>query len=304
MHSYTKLFSSIITSTIWDEDDKTRILWITLLVMADQHGEVNSSIPGLARVSKMTVAQAVASLDKLLAPDPYSRTPDYEGRRIAPIDGGWEILNHGKYRLLASRDDNKTANAARVRRHRERNSVTQNVTVCNGDVTVCNAKPLQCNGVVTVPLHIADTEVYSEEYRSTLSTRDKVSLKRVDMGADKAELLSEHQRFVVPSLEELAENGRRIGLPANEVEKFQSHYESNGWRVGKNKMKNWRAAMSGWKTRVDEYAKRTNNTGTNGHINTRNAQMGDGQRANSERSAAESKAIDDAYAIDGSIPMS
>jgi len=124
------------------------------------------------------------------------------------------------------------------------------------------------------------------------------------MGADKAELLSEHQRFVVPSLEELAENGRRIGLPANEVEKFQSHYESNGWRVGKNKMKNWRAAMSGWKTRVDEYAKRTNNTGSNGHINSRNSKMGDGQRANSERSAAESKAIDDAYAVNGRIPMS
>ena len=45
MHSYTKLFSSIITSTIWMEDDKTRILWITLLAMADQHGEVYSSIP-------------------------------------------------------------------------------------------------------------------------------------------------------------------------------------------------------------------------------------------------------------------
>jgi hypothetical protein len=110
---------------------------------------------------------------------------------------------------------------------------------------------------------------------------------------------------VVQTLDELAQNGQRIGLPANEVEKFQSHYESNGWRVGKNKMKNWRAAMSGWKTRVDEYnAKRTNDTRSNGHINTRNAQMGDGQRANSERSAAESKAIDDAYAIDGTIPMS
>lgn len=302
MHSYTKLFSSIITSTIWQEDDKTRILWITLLAMSDQHGEVYSSIPGLARVSGMTVAQAVQSLDKLLAPDPYSRTPDYEGRRIAPIDGGWEILNHGKYRLLASRDDAKTANAARVRRHRERNSVTQNVTPCNGDVTLCNAKPLQCNGVVTVPLHIAD--IYPEEDRSTQGTRDKVSLLGVDMGADKAALLKEHQRFVVPSLEELTENGERIGLPANEVEKFYNHYESQGWMVGKNKMKNWKSAMSGWKNRSDEYAKRTNNTGANGHIGARNQQMGDGQRRNSERSAAESKAIDDAYALDGRIPMS
>jgi hypothetical protein len=303
MHSYTKLFSSIITSTIWMEDDKTRILWITLLAMSDQHGEVYSSVPGLARVSGMTVAQAVQSLDKLLAPDPYSRTPDYEGRRIAPIDGGWEILNHAKYRLLASREDSKTATAARVRRHRERNAGVNSVTPVTPNVTVCNAKPLHGNAPVTDRVHIAD--IYPEVDRSTQGTRDKVSLLGVDVGADKAALLKEHQRFVVPTLDELAQNGERIGLTQNEVEKFQSHYESNGWRVGKNKMKNWRAAMSGWKTRVDEYnAKRTNDTRPNGHINSRNAQMGDGQRLNSERSAAESKAIDDAYTLDGRIPMS
>ena len=300
MHSYTKLFSSIITSTIWMEDDKTRILWITLLAMSDQHGEVYSSIPGLARVSGMTVAQAVASLDKLLAPDPYSRTPDYEGRRIAPIDGGWEILNHGKYRLLASREDSKTATAARVRRHRERNAGVNSVTPVTHDVTVCNAKPLHSNAPVTVGVHIAD--IYPED-TSPLSNKD-IGIPQESGHGHKA-LLTEHQRFVVPALDELIENGERIGLTQNEVEKFQSHYESNGWRVGKNKMKNWRAAMSGWKNRSDEYnAKRTNNTGANGHINSRNAQMGDGQRRNSERSAAESKAIDDAYTLDGTIPMS
>ena len=294
MHSYTKLFSSIITSTIWMEDDKTRILWITLLAMADQHGEVYSSIPGLARVAGMTVGEAVAALEKLLGPDGYSRTPDYEGRRIAPIEGGWELLNHAKYRLLASRDDAKSANAARVRRHRSRHDVTP----CNGDVTPCNAKPLQCNGGVTDVMHIAKADTYPEGDRSTLSTKHIDILIGVDTGA----LPQEHTRFVVPTLVELAENGQRIGLAANEVEKFYSHYESNGWRVGKNKMKNWRAAMAGWKNRCDEY--RTNNTRSTNHIGARNSQMGDGQRLNSERSAAESKAIDDAYAINGVIPMS
>ena len=301
MHSYTKLFSSIITSTIWMEDDKTRILWITLLAMADQHGEVYSSIPGLARVAGMTVGEAVAALEKLLGPDEYSRTPDYEGRRIAPIDGGWEILNHGKYRLLASRDDSKTATANRVRRHRERNSVTQNVTPVTPNVTPCNGKTLHGNAPVTDVTYIAEAEAEADTDRSTLSTKHIDNLIGVDTGA----LPQEHTRFHVPTLVELTENGQRIGLAANEVEKFFSHYESNGWRVGKNKMKNWRAAMSGWKNRCDEYANnRTNNTKPNGHVNTRNSSMGDGQRLNSERSAAESKAIDDAYALDGVIPMS
>ena len=299
MHSYTKLFSSIITSTIWMEDDKTRILWITLLAMADQHGEVYSSIPGLARVAGMTVGEAVAALEKLLGPDEYSRTPDYEGRRIAPIEGGWELLNHAKYRLLASRDDSKTATANRVRRHRERNSVTQNVTLVTPDVTVCNGKTLHGNGVVTDVTYIAEADTEADTDRSPLSTRSIDNLIGVDTGA----LLKEHTRFHVPTLVELTENGQRIGLAANEVEKFHNHYQSQGWMVGKNKMKNWKSAMSGWKNRCDEY-NRTNNTRSTNHIGARNSQMGDGQRLNSERSAAESKAIDDAYALDGRVPMS
>lgn len=33
------------------------------------------------------------------------------------------------------------------------------------------------------------------------------------------------------------------------AEEFFSYYESNGWRVGKNPMKKWRAAASGWSSR-------------------------------------------------------
>jgi len=133
MPNYTKLFNSIITSTIWSEDDKTRIIWITMLAMSDKNGEVHSSIPGLARVSGMSIAEAESSIAKLMAPDSYSRTPDNEGRRIAKIDGGWELLNHAKYRAMASKEDAKAATAERVRRHRERNA---DVTVGNADVTV------------------------------------------------------------------------------------------------------------------------------------------------------------------------
>jgi hypothetical protein len=32
----------------------------------------------------------------------------------------------------------------------------------------------------------------------------------------------------------------------NFADKFWSHYENNGWKVGKNKMKNWKLAISSW----------------------------------------------------------
>ena len=98
MACYTKLFHSILASTIWREDDKTRIVWITMLAMTDQHGTVQASIPGLADLARVSLEECEASLARLAAPDKYSRTKDHEGRRIEEIDGGWLILNHPKYR--------------------------------------------------------------------------------------------------------------------------------------------------------------------------------------------------------------
>ena len=118
--SYTKLANSILTSTIWMEDDETRIVWLTLLAMADKNGEVQASIPGLANVARVSVQGCHAAIDKFLAPDPYSRTKDDEGRRIEEIRGGWSLINHAEYRNLASDEDRKQKAAERQRRCRDR----------------------------------------------------------------------------------------------------------------------------------------------------------------------------------------
>jgi hypothetical protein len=152
MPNYTKLFNSIITSTIWSEDDKTRIIWITMLAMSDKNGEVHASIPGLARVSGMSIQEAEISIEKLLSPDIHSRTPDNEGRRIAKIDGGWELLNHAKYRAMASKEDAKAATAERVKRHRSRNAA----------VTQCNAAVTDGNAALTQERDIAEAEAEAD----------------------------------------------------------------------------------------------------------------------------------------------
>lgn len=48
-----------------------------------------------------------------------------------------------------------------------------------------------------------------------------------------------------PSLEEVKSYISEKGY-AVDAERFWSYYESNGWRVGKNPMKNWKAAISTW----------------------------------------------------------
>lgn len=74
-----------------------------MLAMADRKGRIWASVPGLANRARVPLEDAEKALATFLAPDKYSRTPDHDGRRIEAIDGGWQLLNHAKYRDM--RDD-------------------------------------------------------------------------------------------------------------------------------------------------------------------------------------------------------
>lgn len=120
MNGYTKLFSSIVTSTIWREPKETKILWITMLALADKYGAVEGSIPGLADMARLTIPETQVALEVLHDPDEFSRTTDHEGRRVKTIDGGWQILNHGKYREKMNADERREYLRIKQQESRER----------------------------------------------------------------------------------------------------------------------------------------------------------------------------------------
>lgn len=53
------------------------------------------------------------------------------------------------------------------------------------------------------------------------------------------------KRFEAPSIEQVKAYCEEKGYSVN-AEHFINYYESNGWRVGRNPMKNWRAAAANW----------------------------------------------------------
>ncbi len=120
MSGYTKLFNSILASTIWRSDDKTRLVWITMLAMTDKRGVVESSIPGLADFARVSLTDCQKALSELAAPDEFSRTKEFEGRRIEPIDGGWRLINHGKYRDKMGKDERREYLKVKQREYREK----------------------------------------------------------------------------------------------------------------------------------------------------------------------------------------
>lgn len=109
MAGYSKLFSGIVTSSIWCEDDKTFKTFIAMLALTDASGHVDGSIPGFARLVGCSIPEMEHAIERLTSPDPYSRTPDNDGRRIAPDAGGWRILNYLAYREKGQARDGSRA---------------------------------------------------------------------------------------------------------------------------------------------------------------------------------------------------
>lgn len=103
MAGYTPLFGSIVTSSIWNEDSETRIVWITMLALADANGKVEGSVSGLAPVARVSLGSCEKALNRLKQPDPYSRTKEFDGRRIEDVEGGWQISNFVKFREKAKK---------------------------------------------------------------------------------------------------------------------------------------------------------------------------------------------------------
>lgn len=147
MSGWTKLFGSIVTSSVWIEPHPVLRVWVAMLAMADANGIVEGSIPGFANLCRVTIPEMEEAIKKFSSPDSYSRSPEADGRRIEAVPGGWRIINRNKYRDKGQ--DAPGSRAADMRRYRQRKK-----EYINNDVTDCNALP---------PLPTRYTEIEKEK---------------------------------------------------------------------------------------------------------------------------------------------
>lgn len=68
------------------------------------------------------------------------------------------------------------------------------------------------------------------------------------------------KKFAPPTLQKLNAyiSTREIQIDA---ENFLDHYKSNGWMVGRNKMKDWKAAVRTWEKKEKSFAKKEKDNG-------------------------------------------
>ncbi len=145
-----------------------------------------------------------------------------------------EMCSDEEYYLPDTKDSTgcETAVASRVRKHRERKKALQ----CNTDVT--QVKQL-CNGDIEKELEIdIEKEIEIDSSASTTTKR---------------------KRFEKPTLSQITQYCLERNNNVN-AEQFYDYYESNGWKVGKNAMKDWKACVRTWERNgYDKPIKKKNN---------------------------------------------
>lgn len=118
---YNKLFSKIVTSSVWLSPSDHRVVWFTLLALMDQDGFVPiASVANLAHTARVPIESAKEAVLAFESPDPFDPAQEFEGRRIEKVPNGWMVLNAKKYAEMATAEKAREQTRNRVQAFRER----------------------------------------------------------------------------------------------------------------------------------------------------------------------------------------
>jgi len=107
--NWTPFWSDILTSSLWSlgkpqlpEEERERgknakLLFLTMIALANQEGFVSAAIDGLADQARLTEEETLEALKILESPDKKSRNKEHDGRRVEEVDGGWRITGYARH---------------------------------------------------------------------------------------------------------------------------------------------------------------------------------------------------------------
>ena len=111
-------------------------------------------------------------------------------------------------------------------------------------------RPPKNKGKETKPVNLANPDLTQSKANQELITNNHKPLTKENRGS----------RFAPPTQQEAGNYFLERGSPdaVNEADKFIDFYASKNWMVGKNKMKDWKAAIRNWMRKSNENTQRSN----------------------------------------------
>ena len=137
---YGKIFDSMYDGTLrghW----QAIVTLQQLIVLSDSEGVVDMTAEAIASRTTIPLAIIQAGIEHLMKPDPFTRTPGEDGRRIVFLDEhrpwGWRLVNHAKYRALRNMEEKREAD--RLRKAEERKKISDVASVSSDVRKVAHA---------------------------------------------------------------------------------------------------------------------------------------------------------------------
>ena len=116
------VYASLFTGSLRGRSDAI-LVFVNMIATADRDGIVDKHPRAIADETGLTLEQTHAAIAELMAPDPDSRSPGNDGKRLVLLDEhrtwGWRIVNHGKYRAMRSEEEKREQSRARSARYRD-----------------------------------------------------------------------------------------------------------------------------------------------------------------------------------------
>lgn len=148
-------------------------------------------------------------------------------------NGLLEEIAEDEYSLVETKESIGSETASTIRSRKTRQNKMKQIET-NQNVLQCNSSATNCN-----------TEIEIEKRDTTREDTEK----KIDKPKQKC--------FVKPTLTEIESYCFERNNNVN-AEKFFDFYESKGWMVGKNKMKDWKACVRTWeKTEKESLTKKS-----------------------------------------------
>ena len=216
----------------WFTDPKTAHFWVYLLLRANwrdgrfrgievKRGQLLMSLQDMAKETGLSVQNVRTAINRLKSTRQVTCQSTRYGMLIS-------IVKYDNFQILED-DTNTQTNTP------SNNELTRNQHATNTQLTT------------------------NEEYKEVNKERreEYKDLKKEDISYEISKKESpKSPRFIPPTLEEvqtyISENNYII-----DAQKFIDYYQSNGWIVGKTKMKDWKATVRGWERREQEHFRKT-----------------------------------------------
>lgn len=109
---YGKLFAQMYDGTLGTKGPwQALVTFQQLIILADKGGQVDMTPEAISRRTTIPLDVVALGLTELEKPDPHSRSPAEEGRRIVRLsderEWGWRIVNYDHYRKIRSQEERR-----------------------------------------------------------------------------------------------------------------------------------------------------------------------------------------------------